>query len=236
MPDVLRGELGAIRIASLLQFAEMDRLTGRLSVGEDGVVHLYDGHPVAASHGALSGVDALLAMLPLESGAFLLNDDAPVESGEPLCALMALIMGGARLQDEWSRTAPMVLGGNPERGWSPSDPFEAAIVERLDGERTLAEAVAGVAHPFVVLDGLLDAMERQDLIAVAPPNPERAAAALKPPSADEFYPLIDEARQRRKVGDLGGAESALRRALMIRPDDRTLQQNLRRIRQLREQA
>ena len=228
MAELLRGTLGAVQAASLLQLIELDRLTGQLTLGS-GSVAARQGQLVAARAGALEGVDALMALLEQREGPFVFVEEA-VEQQAPLCSLVELSHGWSQLSDEWTRAAPTVLRRS-EQPWE-SDPLSMAVAERLDGERTLAEAVLGVAHPYQVLDSLLAAQEAGALVVAGPPDPERAAAALEPPSPEDFYPLLDEARERRKAGDLAGAERLLRRALLLRPGDRTLQQNIRRLQAL----
>jgi len=228
--DIFSGDLQHIRLSSLLQLVELEHLEGRLHLMPGGELTVHDGQLVSAQYLKYTGVDALLVMLTLTEGRFAFSVQS-VEAGQPLCSLMSLLMGSARLEDEWERLAPMILA--PVEQVTESLPSLEPIGTLLDGQRTLAEAMVG-HHPYTLLDAVIDALEAGQLSEVAPPNPERAALAMKPPSPEEFYPLIDQARQQRKAGNLNGAEESLRRALMLRPEDRVLKQNLRRLRQLRD--
>lgn len=228
MAELFRGTLGTVQAASVLQLVELDRLTGRLQLS-GGQIFARQGQLVAATAGALEGIDALMSLLDLRDGAFVFEAEEVAEA-EPLCSLVGLIMGWSQLSDEWTRLAPCVLRRS-EAPWQ-GDALAEAVVARLDGQLTLAEAVLGVAHPYQVIDALMAAQDAGALVTAAPPAPERAAAAMQPPQPEDFYPLLDEARALRKAGDLAGAEQRLRRALMLRPGDRRLQQNIRRLQAL----
>jgi hypothetical protein len=62
--------------------------------------------------------------------------------------------------------------------------------------------------------------------------PEPPANAPTPPPAtpvetDDYYELLDRAREQLRAADIDGAEALLLRALRVRPGDRVVQQNLR---------
>ncbi|MCB9761489.1 MAG: DUF4388 domain-containing protein [Alphaproteobacteria bacterium] len=237
MTEILTGALEHLSLPALLQLLENEAITGRLKLGDAGEIQVADGNIVGALWKDEEGYVALMQLFFVTEGPFAVEVgevlSTTLRHQQPMGSNTGLIMSALRLVDEWVRLAPMVLAPEPATTWSDAelDP----LLPMLDGHRTLAEATlhAGLV-PCAVIEAVLDALDGRALRSVAPPDPERAAAALNPPDPSEFYDLIDQGRQHLRARELSEAEACFRRALMARPDESLARQNLRRVLQLRE--
>ena len=222
--EILGGDLFEVSLTSLLYLAQFEALTGWLLVGTRGVITLHKGQPGLICALSLRGADALRELLFHRGGRFSLIRGTPETSEDGLTNLTAVMMDAYRLRDEWTRLSPLVL--RPAGAWQPEGPL-AAVVERLDGRRSLAEAVRELEAPLTpMLDPLLQALARGLLVRIGGARPAAPVEA-----SDDFFGLLDRARELTRRGELEAACAALRRALNLRPDDRVAQQNLRTLEQ-----
>jgi len=252
--QLLSADLRHITLGSLLQVAESDRLDGSFRFDPEGSLVLHKGGVTDAVHGRLKGIDAALTLLMVRSRSAVFEmfdtDDRP-----PIADTMALIIDGARLNDDWANLAPQVLGIRDGLDRSRLSRELASVVDHLDGTAIVNEAVkqAGV-DIILVIDDLLALKEDGHLREVAPPRPERvetrsatpapvarqvavpAAAPSTPEPKVGFYDLLDLSRRSLRSKDYGEALALLERAQAIRPDDRTVVQNIRRIQELQSRV
>lgn len=225
MPEQLRGQLPPFQLASLLQLIEADGLSGWLALA-GGRIGFHDGRVVAAVHGGFSGRLALSALLMDADGAFAFHDDDPPEAGASLGSAAWMVMEAAQLADEWQRIAAKIVVSD---GWTPDDPSVQLLIPELDGDVTLSEARQLAGLPIAaVLSPVEAALAAGTLREARPPDPERASKTVTPRELS-FFDLLDEGRSLIREQRYRAAEAAFRRALMLRPDDRTAQQNLRRV-------
>ncbi|MDP2316942.1 MAG: hypothetical protein Q8P41_28880 [Pseudomonadota bacterium] len=227
MSEILRGLGDRIGLSTVLQLAEMECLSGRVSL-TSGEVGLHVGTIVRARCGSLTGVEGLLELLLRPPGGFTLEvtDQA---AAPPLGNLASLILEGCRLQDEWRRVEARVFV--PARPDALSGPL-AALRPVLDGRRRIAEAVTLARLACCrVADPLVQAVEAGDLLErPAPPVPAGSNGSGPPGGTSvDFDTAIAEGRRCVREGRLDVARAAFERALGERPDDRIALQNLRRL-------
>jgi tetratricopeptide (TPR) repeat protein len=235
MRDVLRGALGPVRVASLLQLAENEMLTGRLTIDGVGDITALQGRVVGATHRDLTGTIALYELFLYQEGDFRFSLDPSVR-GEALGPLLALILEGCRLADEWERLAPLYL--KPTRPLPTPEPGPAAkVLSRLDGRRSVADAAAGLPRVRVV-DPLLQLCETGLLVETDPPQGGQKTgraptpAPAQPRGADlptDYFAAMDLGRKHLREGQYAEAKSAFEAALKARPNDRVAAQNLKRV-------
>ena len=248
MAEILRGELGRIRLSSLLQVVEGELLDASLSLTGGSVKFRY-GQVVKAELGALQRGLAVLELFWFR-GPFVLEDWQG--EGEPLAPTMTLVMEGSRLLDEWSRLSRAYLVPVEGRECAGMD----ALVPLLDGRRTLEEivAAAGLSKAMAtdrccswLEEGALKQLSRP----VAPPIttepspvvPAPTAAAPKVVaapgpaapaiSAANYAEAMDAGRRLLREGRLTDAEAAFGIALQFSPQDPVARQNLRWVAQVR---
>jgi hypothetical protein len=233
MREILRGDLEVLNLASVLQLIEAEAVTGRMSFDQGAEILFKHGQLVSATIGQRRGLQAVEEMFLTPMATFVLSQ-VEVQEERVLGMMTGVIMSGLRLSDEWARLSPLVLGPRPDR--VIQDAALLALVRQMDGARTFVEVVqAAGTYPVAAIDPVVRGLDEGLLREVSAPAPERAKAALNPPGAEEYYPLIDEGRTHLKLGQLAEAEAAFRRAQLARPDDRLAEQNLRRVLQLKQQ-
>lgn len=233
MREILRGDLEVLNLASVLQLIEAEAVTGRMTFDQGAEILFKHGQLVGATLGPRRGVQAVEEMFLTPMATFVLSQ-GEVQEERVLGMMTGVIMSGLRLSDEWARLSALVLGPRPGR--EIKDAALAALVNQMDGARTVVEVVqAAGTYPVAAIDPLVRGLDEGVLREVSAPSPERAKAALNPPGPEEYYPLIDEGRNHLKLGHLAEAEAAFRRAQMARPDDRLAEQNLKRVLQLKQQ-
>ena len=251
--EILRGEFGDFGVVGLLRLVRSEALCGRIEIAGLGTIELDSGQVVAAECGRLRGRPALREILFRAAGRFSVIRGAP-SGGEPFGDIEVDFIDAARHRDEWARLRAKVLRRAIDPGAAAS-PEVAAVLAALDGSRTTEAAVAAtVGAASLVLDGILAAMSRREVVEVRaprratvrddeeapsldvaePPAPSATAEAAATAAPADPEALIEEGRGRMRAGDLDGAEALLLQALALRPGDRVLQQNLRRIAELRE--
>lgn len=243
MPEVLRGDLSAIRLPTLLQLAEAERLSGWLELGPTARIVLVNGAVTEATCGPLQGVLALQTLFFVPDGTFVLKVGSP-EPRPELVPMLRALLEGMRLLDEWARIGPLVLAPT---GALPAASAEAqAVLAKLDAKASLQEIVLEAAlSPAAVVDPLLALLEQGLLREVAPPKPSvpwpgpaalSPGVAPRPSAAASFEDALALGRRHLREGRLEAAEAAFQHAAALRPDDPIPRQNLRRVQQIRAEG
>lgn len=185
--EIFGGDLRDVSLNSLLLLARAEAVRGWIRIAPRGEVSLVDGRVVGARCGPLTGADALRELLFHDVGHFALV------RGEPSSPCIiedttAVVMDAYRLRDEWARLSTAVLRPSSTRAWRPTGGPLDAVVHALDGQRTLADAVAaqdGAVTPYIdpvlaaLNDGLIERVrapressQRTDAAGLAtPPAP-----------------------------------------------------------------
>lgn len=220
MAELFRGEVGAVSLTSLLQLIEAEGFTGRLDLGVSGSISFVQGAAVAATCGPYEGKGALLELFVVDPTAFVFSNSS-VAVAPSLGALVALIMAGCRLSDEWTR-----LRGRGVRAVTPALPADhpalAPLWPHFDGRRSLADCVrrANVARTSII-DALLAALEAGHI--------ELGNPTMVVSGTADFDDALTRGREAIKEGRLDEATQWFEEALALRPDDRVAAQNLRRV-------
>jgi hypothetical protein len=249
VPEALRGDLAWVSVGGLLQLAESEACSGVVELPGAATVTLRHGRPVDARWGTLTGWPALLQALLTKRGAFRLEVGPPAEPARPpLADVSTAVLEGCRLADELDRLAPLRL--RPV-GALPAEGVARALAAAMDGDRTVAEVLARSAVPeALAVDVLLGMTERREIVEAAPPDRERARAAVPPaiegaapavaapapPAAPDADELVDRAREAVRGKAFDAAADLFRRALALRPNDRVIAQNLHRVESLSNQS
>ncbi len=221
MPEVLRGDGVVVGLASLLQLAEGEALTGRVVLPR-GEVGCHLGNVVRARFGALAGVAAVQEHFLHPGGSFSVETgDEP--AAPPLGPTSALVLDGYRLLDDWRRVEALRLRRVDGAALPPA---LGALAPRLDGRRPVSDVVAAAgAWRCRVIDPLLEALEAGTLVEVAPDEVEDDP----PTDPGGFDTAMEAGRRLVREGRYDDARAAFGRALAARPDDRVALQNLRRL-------
>ncbi len=248
MAEILRGELGRIRLSSLLQVVEGELLDASLSLAGGSVKFRY-GQVVKAELGALQRGLAVLELFWFR-GPFVLEEWQG--EGEALAPTMTLVMEGSRLLDEWSRLSRCYLVPVEGRECAGMN----ALVPLLDGRRTLEDIVAGAGLSKAMAtdrccswleEGSLKQLSRPIAAAVtmdrsggtlpaavaAPVAAATPAPAAPTVSAKTYADAMDLGRRLLREGRLTDAEAAFGIALQFSPQDPVARQNLRWVAQVR---
>lgn len=230
MSLLVAGDLARVRLSSLIQFAELEGIEGVLAAGE-GELRFSGGALVGVQFGTLDGITALAELMLTPPPRFEIH--ARKVEGTPIGSTLSVILEATRLVDDWQRLAPMVLEVIPQD--VPEDLQDDRLLLQFDGRLTVAEVLLLDGRPRMDLVDIVAAgFEDAWLDEAAEPAPERVQLVLEPPPTEEdFYDLLDEARDAMKRKDYSGAWMKLKRALRARPNDRTVLQNLRRLEQIR---
>lgn len=245
MSELLRADGRLVRVSTLLQVADLEALTGRIRSGANVEIAFHRGDVVRARAGALSGLAAVYEsfVLPHEQ---IVMERADVEAGAPLGPLIAMIVEGSRLFDEWERLSGMTftLAGTLPAGTRPE---VQRVATRSEGRRTLAALVD--IYGFTrcpLVDPLLGLIESGVLVAstgsasgahTAPAESGSVqrvmeGSARQPRAEDDFDTLMGNARAQVRAGRYDLARQQFEAALRLRPQDPTVRQNLRRLDQL----
>ena len=249
MAEILRGELGRIRLSSLLQVVEGELLDASLRV-EGGSLKFRYGQVVQAELGKLQRGLAVLELFWFR-GPFVLEDWQG--EGEVLAPTMTLVMEGSRLLDEWSRLSWAWLLPVEGRECAGMD----VLVPLLDGRRSLEEVVvaAGLSRAMATdrccswlesgslkqrshpVGPSLTTERKASTVATAAaltPAVAAAPAISSPPiSAASYSDAIELGRRLLREGRLTDAEAAFGLALQFSPQDPVARQNLRWVTQVR---
>lgn len=211
----LEGSLGLVSLSGLLQLAQGEALSGRLVLEDTGSVGFVRGRPVDARCGELQGELALMELFVKQAERFWFDPEATC-SGEPLGDVIALMMDGCRLTDDWvrTRTLGLALGDGvqvpPELASAEAD-LRAGYALEVVGRRS------GVPSTELV-DIVLELVEAGDAQLVP---------AADPPLELTYWDALELGRQRFRAGDYAAAVRAFEHAVRSRPEDRIASQNLR---------
>ena len=194
----LKGDLGELPLADLVEMTSVGGKTGRLVLFDEedvvaGVLMFRGGRLVGARSGELTAEKAFYALLGLKTGSFDFDPSAELEDDEVNLPTESLLIEGMRRLDETYRLrrrlpAPAVvryLGGEPD------DALEARVLGYLGpGARTVGDVVEGIlvggdADEYDALHALRRLASREvvrverpqvagggDLHAGRPPQPE----------------------------------------------------------------
>ncbi|MEZ4385202.1 MAG: DUF4388 domain-containing protein [Nannocystaceae bacterium] len=242
---ILSGDLGDISLPTLLQLVQIETISGWMTIDNHARIDVSRGHLVGARIGALTGVEALREILFQEGGTFQVLRGEP-EGGDAIECVPFAVMDACRLRDEWDRIAGKILRMSGDHTWKATGTAVDAVMAAVDGERSIHEISVDLGQPpTLIVDGILDAMA-MGLVSVAGSKPVDASLPAHVTLVEEaldggdifdeedgeeidFYELLDRARTLLRSGELDAAETAVRRALRERPDDRVARQNLRAI-------
>ncbi|MES2638934.1 MAG: DUF4388 domain-containing protein [Myxococcota bacterium] len=230
MPEILRGDLQAVGLSTVLQAVEAEGLTGKISVPR-GEIEVHMGNVVSARVANLGGIDALMELFLQPGGTFVVHT-AEVVPAVALGPLTTLVLDGCRLLDEWQRIAASAL---LPTGTGPLPATLARLTPHLDGRTAIRDGVTTAGEwRCRVIDPLIQALEDGRLSqhdAVVSPAAAPAPPVDTPTPGDDtsFDATIDTARRLVREGRLGEARAAFERALVDRPNDRIALQNLRRL-------
>jgi hypothetical protein len=194
----LKGDLGELPLADLVEMTSVGGKTGRLVLFDEedvvaGVLMFRGGRLVGAHSGELTAEKAFYSLLGLKTGSFDFDPTAELEDDEVNLPTESLLIEGMRRLDETYRLrrrlpAPAVvrhLGGEPD------DALEARLLGYLGpGARTVGDVVEGIlvggdADEYDALHALRRLASREvvrverpqladgvDLSAGRPPQPE----------------------------------------------------------------
>ena len=259
---IIAGETSDISLPTLLHLLEIESVHGRLHLGKEATIRLYQGSVVDATFGAHRGLAALREILFRESWSFevILGPSAP---GQAIERLPMIIMDAFHLRDEWSRIAGVVYRLVGDQRWCPTGAEVDVYMDLLDGVQELRTIVAKVGAPTTLLVervlealtlGLIEKVDAPLPLGPQTMRPSLTAPAQRPeievvtealarpgPTPEEeafiasadFDDLLGFARKSMRRGDLATVEAAVRAALLLDPESRIAQQNLRRVLQLR---
>lgn len=239
MYEALRCDTRRFELSMVLQMVHTQGLTGRLSIEADaaplGIADFYGGKVIAASCGPASGTTGFLELflVPTTRATFATHTPTPTA---PLGSLLAMILEGCRLRDEWAQMGPRTWVPDPERALEApsSPPGLRSVLATLDGLLTLEEAVlrAGVARA-TVLDALRAMIDAGMLRPASPSGAEPLRSTEpSPESRDEalsFLEALAAGRRHYSRGNLDSAAEAFLEATRLRPSDRIARQNLHRL-------
>ena len=239
--SILCGELAEMSLSTLLHLMDLESLTGWLVIDGEAWIDFYAGHVTAASRGSLRGPCALREILVCGGSSFEVFRGNPRRK-TPMCRVSLIILDALRLREEWLKMEHSVLRLVGDQRWHPTGGGIDALMEQLDGKRTLVELVrrTGLSLGTVVEEireaktlGLVEVCEPCDVPVRRTRSPISAIHDGVDSAAVDFFELLDRARASIRRRSFVRAEALLRRALHLRPNDRIVQQNLRRVRELK---
>ena len=212
-------KLAHFGIAGILQLLHSERKTGRLLVESEsamlGTVDFCEGNVVAASCGAGRGIVGFLELFV--APAFQVEFHSQVRpSGPPLRDLLALVLEGCQLHDDWARLRDL----RPSVVQRPSDARLGstlglvAVLAELDGHRTLEDAVARAKVVRAsVIEALRELIDSGALAVQAEPPPSPTG------SHERYFEGLERGRFHAAEGQYADAWIAFRQALATRPGD-----------------
>ncbi len=191
----LRGNLGQLPLADLLQLLAASRASGRLMIdaaGRRGAIDLEHGDLRDVTCGPSSGMKAFVRLLQLGEGAFVFTHGgaAGVGAGEPL-ALGPALFEATRQLDEVSRLRASLPDAWTELHRSATTPPSeldgaaafsgtgAEVVHLLNSPRTLAGLLDASPTPDAELLGAVDALLREGRIEAAGGTPRGRTQVLE---------------------------------------------------------
>ena len=253
---ILDGDLRHVRLASLLQLAEIEMYTAHIRLEDLGVISLRAGSVVAAYTAQLEGLAAVHELFLASEGRVRIELDDDV-AGRPLAATIALVMDACRLVDEWQQmagecwvlTSDMKLAPEHVRLLEPLRPVIAEMARGATLEVALTQLGRARAPLVAPLSTLIEAgvlvpiKSARPLLSVVtpPPLPADAFSRDEPPPQEplddaQIDELVTNARRLMRANQFEHAERLLRTALEQRPNDRAIAQNLRHLALRRDAA
>jgi len=203
--------LDGFQITDALQLVHMVRRSQTIRVrtefGEEGLIHLKNGELVHAVIEELEGEEAFYAIVALEGGeieSLPLPEELPTTIQRPLAAL---ILEGMRLKDEAASTRRRAFR---KAGLSPGIGGVANETLTPRSDRTGAGATRSTEESAVSSGG---------------------REGREGSSVGDFYRLMDEGFDFYRCGDLRAARERWEKAATLRPHDRAVQFNLRKLAQ-----
>ncbi|MEJ2428344.1 MAG: response regulator [Deltaproteobacteria bacterium] len=194
--------------------SESQTICVRTEFGDECRIYLKDGEVVHAEVEDLRGEEAFYKTITLEGGeieSLPLPEDLPATINRPLAAL---ILEGMRLKDEKEAARKT---GVAEQGMV----FD--FIEHPEGDKNQREPAKPVVHTSTAVT---EESPADDPSGKKTKTKEEGLASL---SDKEFYRFVDEGFDHFKMGDLLGARKKWEQALELRPDDRGIQFNLKKL-------
>lgn len=216
---ILSGDLRKIGLPAVLQILLVERVSGTLTILPQGEVRLSSGHIIKASTPLLEGEEALIEILFRGGEKFEVCEEVFTTSTS-LIGLNHAVFEAYRVKDEWLKISRNIY----QRG-CPVAEFPKPLqdfAQNLDGTHPVDELLE--ESPVKIIDSLLLAIREKKM--------RYRGRAEKLPKKG-FYEWMDLARHRWKKKDFVGAEEAFLRARALRPTDKTVQQNLLKVREMR---
>jgi DNA-binding response OmpR family regulator len=201
--------LDGFQITDALQLVHMVRRSQTIRVrtefGEEGLIHLKDGEVAHAVIEELEGEEAFYAIVALEGGeieSLPLPEELPTTVQRPLAAL---ILEGMRLKDEAASTR-----------------------KRAFKKAGLTPGIGGVANESLTppSDGIGEGAIRATEESAVSFGGEKGSDAS---SKGDFYRLMDDGFGFYRCGDLKAARERWEKAARLKPHDRAVQFNLRKL-------
>ena len=201
--------LDGFQITDALQLVHMVRRSQTIRVrtefGEEGLIHLKEGEVVHAVLEELEGEEAFYEIVALEGGEI---ESLPLPEELPTTiqrSLAALILEGMRLKDEAASTRKR---GFRKAGLTPGT---RGVANQSLGSRSDAAGEGATRGP--------------EKHAVSSGAEEGSGAS----SERNFYRLMDDGFGFYRRGDLKAARERWEKAAVLRPHDRAVQFNLRKL-------
>ncbi len=238
--SILCGELDEISISTLLHLMELESLTGWVSIDRVAMIDFHAGHVTTASIGSLSGACALQEIVIQGGTTFEVFRGNPRQT-TVMCRISLMLLDAFRLRDEWLKIEDSTLRLVGDQRWHPTGRGVDALMEQLDGKRSLADLAGRTGLPLgTIVEEIIEA-KTLGLVEVCEPcnvpkprkKAPRSGAIHYGSGGVDFFELLDRARASIRRRSFAAAEALLSRALNMRPGDRIAQQNLRRVRELR---
>ncbi|MFK7930970.1 MAG: hypothetical protein AB8H79_22485, partial [Myxococcota bacterium] len=223
---------GVLDLSTWLQVAELEGWTCAVAFEDGSEMRFDEGLLTGAKHAGHAGVTGILGMFLSGRTAGETQPQSSDSDPDLRWDATTASLRGFRLVDEWTRLRAQILAvaGPATQPLGPMEPL-------FDGQRTVAEVVAESGLPAAsACDLVLAALQERALQTAAPPDEARAADALTPVSAEDFWDLLDAAHAFTRAKQLDQAEAVLHKALRARPGDAMAEQNLKRIQRLRSRA
>lgn len=250
-----------ITLATMVQVADMEAVTGWLEIGPGAGVALSEGLVVDAWFGDLRGAVAFYELFTHPVPGALVLREAPIEPTAPIGPTSSLVLEASRRADDWRRIAGMPLMLDTDRELPELPEAMMDLLGSLDGETPLYVLVDGAGAPRNTSGHRLAPLVQTGVLVPVGPSVELPDAApdafvedlsdesTASPATEGFpFPAVDDrghpvdglecldrGRQALRGGDLDTAITWFRHAVAKRPDDGVAAQNLRRVRRLMEE-
>lgn len=207
-------------------------LTGRL-VLDDAEMQFQSGELVSVSRQGATGESAFFACFLSEKGSFSVYPmDIEEDSAVSMGSVSMLVMSAFRLADDWGRIQSSVLVIENLAEMKDDGHELGRLLRYINGKRSLSMAARlAKVNPVDVVEDVVSALEKGWLSkssnkAVLPQDLE-----MEELSAEA---LSTRGRQALRARELDSAVAYFEAASALEPDNRTILQNLRRVRAIAE--